>query len=146
MHTNLKVVKPRIERTVVRSRKLHLIYHDMFSNDLQLVVDRSYDVVESDLVDYYSAELVSLIDKHAPVVEKTIIKRNRPKWFTEESVELKKKVRRQERRYRCSIEVNDKEMFKNLMKIYRNHLNFQHSKYLQEQIEDDKFNSKSCTD
>ena len=91
MYTNLKVQKPRIERTVVSSRKLHLINHDMFSNDLQLVVDRSYDVVELDLVDYYNAELVRLIDKHAPVVEKTITKRNRPKWFTEESLELKKK-------------------------------------------------------
>ena len=38
--------------------------------------------------------------------------------------------------------MNDKEVFKNLMKIYRNHLNYQHSKYLQEQIEDDKINSK----
>ena len=33
-------------------------------------------------------------------------------------------------------------MFKNVMKIYRNNLNYQHSKYLKEQIEDDKFNSK----
>ena len=75
MYTNLKVEKPRIETTVVRFRKLHLINYDMFSNDLQSVVDRSYDVVESDLVDYYNAELGRLIDKHAPVVEKTITKR-----------------------------------------------------------------------
>ena len=114
MYTHLKVGKPRIKRTVVRSRKLHLINHDMFSNDLQLVVDRSYDVVESDLVGYYNAELVRLIDKHAPVVEKTITKRNRAKWFTEDSLELKKKVQRQERRYRCAGEVNDKEVFKYL--------------------------------
>ena len=57
VYTNLKVEKLRIERTVVRFRTLHLINHE-FSTDLQLVVDRSYDVVESDLVDYYNAELV----------------------------------------------------------------------------------------
>ena len=28
------------------------------------------------------------------------------------------------------------------MRIYRNHLSYQHSKYLKEQIDDDKFNSK----
>ena len=86
------------------------------------MVNRSDDVVESGLADYYNVELVRLIDKHAPVVEKTITKRNRPKWLTEESPELKKKVRRQERRCKCSGEVNDKEVFKNLMKIYRNYI------------------------
>ena len=58
-------------------------------------------------MDYYNAELVRLIDIHAPLVEKTITKRNRPKWFNEESLELKRRVRRQERRYRCSGEEND---------------------------------------
>ena len=62
-------------------------------------------------MDYYNAELVRLMDIHAPLVEKTITKRNRPIRFTEESLELKKKVRRQERRYRCSGEENDKEVF-----------------------------------
>ena len=81
MCTDLNVEKPGIERAVVRFRKLHLINHDMFSKDLQSVVDRSYNVVESDLVDYYNAELVRLIDIHAPLVEKTITKRNRPKWI-----------------------------------------------------------------
>ena len=33
-------------------------------------------------------------------------------------------------------------MFKTVMRIYRHHINYQHSKYLKEQIEDDKFNSK----
>ena len=47
----------------------------MFSNDLQLVVDRRCDVVESDLVDYYNTELVWLIDNHAPVVEKNYYKK-----------------------------------------------------------------------
>ena len=52
---------------MVRFRKLHLINHELFSTDLQLVVDMKFnDVVESDLVDYYNAELVRLIDKHAP--------------------------------------------------------------------------------
>ena len=56
----------------------------MFSKDLQLMVDRSYNVAESDLVDYYNAELLRLIDIHVPLVEKTTTKRNRPKWFNEE--------------------------------------------------------------
>ena len=30
----------------------------------------NYNVVESDLVDYYNAEFVRLIDIHAPLVEK----------------------------------------------------------------------------
>ena len=46
-------------------------------------------------MDYYNVELVRLIDKPALVVEKTITKRNRPKRLTEESLELKEKVRRQ---------------------------------------------------
>ena len=107
MYTNLKVEKPRIERTVVRFRKLYEIDHDKLSDDVQLVVDRNYDVVESGLADYYNVELVRLMDKHAPVVEKSITKRNRPKWLMEETLELKKRVRRQERRYRQSGEVND---------------------------------------
>ena len=40
MCTDLNVEKPGIERAVVRFRKLHLINHDMFSKDLQLVADR----------------------------------------------------------------------------------------------------------
>ena len=35
-----------------------------------------------------------------------------------------------------------KRCLKNVMKIYRNHLSYQHSRYLKEQIDDDKFNSK----
>ena len=35
MCTDLNVEKPRIERTAVRFRQLHLINHDMFSKDLQ---------------------------------------------------------------------------------------------------------------
>ena len=38
--------------------------------------------------------------------------------------------------------MNHKEVLRNLMKIYRNNLSYQHSKYLRDQIEDDKFNSK----
>ena len=112
MCTDLNFDKPKIDRKVVKSRKLHLINQDMFSKDLQSMVDRSYNVVESNLVDYYNAELVRLMDIHAPLVEKTITKRNRSKWFNEESLELKRGVRRQERRYRCSGEKNDKEVFK----------------------------------
>ena len=95
MCTDLNVNKPKIERTVVKHRKLHLINQDMFSKDLQSLVDSCYNVAELDLVDYYNAELVRLIDIHAPLVEKTITKRNRPKWFNEESLELKRRVRRQ---------------------------------------------------
>ena len=91
MYTNLKVEKPLIERTVVRFRKLHLINHDMFSTDLQLVVDRSYDVVESDLVDYYNAELVQLIDKHAPVVEKLLQKGIDPNGLLRNPLNLRKR-------------------------------------------------------
>ena len=115
---------------VVRFRKLHQVDYDKLSDDLQSVVDRSYDVAESGLADYYNVELVRLINKHAPVIEKSVTKRNIPIWLTEEFLELKKKVRRQERRYRCTVEVNDKEVFRSVMKIYRNHLSYQHSKYL----------------
>ena len=91
MYTKLKVEKPRIERMVVRFIKLHQVDNDKLSDDLQLVVDRSYDVVGSDLADYYNVELVKLINKHAPVVDKSITKRNRPKRLTEVSFVLKKK-------------------------------------------------------
>ena len=93
MYTKLKVKKPRIERMVVTFIKLHQVDHDKLSDYLQSVVDRSYDVVESGSAYYYNMELVRLINKHAPVVEKLITKRNRAKWLTEESFECKKKVR-----------------------------------------------------
>ena len=67
-----------------------------------------------------------LINKHAPVVEKSITKWNRSKWLPEESLKPKKKVRRHARIYRCTGEVNDKE-FRRVMKTYRNHLSYQHS-------------------
>ena len=130
MYTKLKVEKPRVERMVVRFRQLHQVCQDKLSHDLQSVVNRRYDVVESGLADNYNIELVRLINKHAPVVEKSITKRKGCKWHTKESLEFKKKVRRQERRYRCTGEVNDKEVFRSVMKIYRNHLSYQHSKYL----------------
>ena len=55
---------------MVRFRKLHLTDHDKFSDDLPSVVDRSNDIVESGLADYYNVEMVRLIDKHASVVKK----------------------------------------------------------------------------
>ena len=66
MYTKLKTVKPRIERVVMRLQRLHQVDHDKLSDDLQLVVDRSYDVVGSGLADYYNVELERLINKHAP--------------------------------------------------------------------------------
>ena len=60
MYTKLKVEKQRIERMVVIFRKLHQVDHDKLSDDLQSVIDRSYDVVESGFTDYYSVELVRI--------------------------------------------------------------------------------------
>ena len=70
MYTDLNINKSKIERTAVKFRKLHLINQDMFTKDLQLIVERSYNVAESDLIDYYNAELERVIDIHAPLVEK----------------------------------------------------------------------------
>ena len=111
MYTKLKVEKLMIERTVVRFRELDQVVHDKLSDDLQSVIDSSYDIVVSGLADYYNIELVRLINKHAPVVEKSITKRNRPKWLTEVSLELKKKVRRGD------TDVLEKEMIRRCLEV-----------------------------
>ena len=90
MYTEQKVEKPRIERMVVRFRKLHHVDHDKLSDDLQFIVDRSHDVVESGLADYYNVELVRFINKHAPVVEKSINKRNKPSGLLRNLLNLRK--------------------------------------------------------
>ena len=63
----------------------------------------SYKCQEStseDLVNTYNKGLQELYDQVAPLETKEVLLRPRKKWVTEELLELKKKTRKAEHRYR----------------------------------------------
>ena len=110
----LTISKPEPVKTKIQFRKLKVIDIDAFRRDilqskLHTGTCLSDDVDE--LIEQYESVLKSLLDKHAPVINRTITSRPRSLWFNEECHEVKQNLRRLERRWRSSRLEIDHQIF-----------------------------------
>ena len=101
VHCKFKVNKPAFKRSQISFRNIKSIDTDMlreerFDSDLyKNLLSYSLD----DLVTAYNNTLMSALDRHAPVITKTITERPTVPWFNQE-VKSAEKERRHERKWR----------------------------------------------
>ena len=96
VHCQLTISKPSLRKTQIAFRKMksisvNTLCEELLSSDLYTNVD-TYDLNE--LVKCYDNTLKSALDRHAPVIKKTITKRPTVPWFTNEVKSAKRDRRR----------------------------------------------------
>jgi inhibitor of KinA sporulation pathway (predicted exonuclease) len=87
-----------------------------FSKDIQKI-----EINESDVdifVEQFEDKLKKLLDKHAPIKQKTVISRAPKPWFSEEILDLKQRFRKAERMWRKYKTPELYELFKSARNKY----------------------------
>ena len=125
---NISTLCPVPIHKQIQTRKLRSVDYDNFEDDILTAAEEiiKNDNLE-DLIDNYDNKLANILEKHAPVVTKTVMVRGEVPWFNVKAKELKAKMRRAERIWSCSRTCENWNHFKEARNKYRYHLN--HSKY-----------------
>ena len=87
----------------MKSFKHDLLLSDLFTNTLGV----------NELIACYNQTLTSILDKHAPLMKKTITVRPRVPWFNATIKDAKKLRRKLERKWRKSGSTTDRQLFSN---------------------------------
>ena len=98
VHCELHLQEPRFGKKVVKFRKLRSIDIDSFCEDLRDsdLLQKSYSHLNT-LVEH-DRTLLSILDKHAPEIQRQITVRPSAPWYTQEVTDEKNKRRRLERK------------------------------------------------
>ena len=121
MHCNLSIQRPPNPKIAVAHRKLRAINsvnlrHDIAVSPLCLYDQPPYDVTT--LCDQFYTILSSILEKHAPLITKTIVQRSHAPWYTDDIRVQKTRRRQLERRLRHSQLPADRCAFNAKMSFY----------------------------
>ena len=103
VHCNIQVEKPLLKSKRISFRKLKSINISSLRDDLSKsdLCSNAIDSLElNDLVTHYDEALSSALDRHAPLINKTVTKRPIVPWFNNEIKTAKRMRRRAERKWR----------------------------------------------
>ena len=102
VHCNIQVEKPLLKSKQISFRKLKSIDISSLRDDLKSdLCSNTIDSLElNDLVTRYDEALSSALDRHAPLINKTVTKRPIVPWFNNEIKTAKRMRRRAERKWR----------------------------------------------
>ncbi|CAG2249207.1 unnamed protein product [Mytilus edulis] len=102
LFAQLRISRPSKYRQTVTYRKYRDINLDDIKNDFVESIPPIVNVTEpvGNLVSLYNTNMISIIDKHAPIVSKEITLRPNTEWHTEELRDAKRNCRKTERRMR----------------------------------------------
>ena len=115
--------KPKCIREIKKFRKLNKIDHDNFANDVTNIVTCATHIQDiNELAEYYNSQLLKVLDKHAPIVEKrTTIRKSLP-WLDNNANILKRKLRKAEKILRQNDTSNNRFIYNELSRVYKKHL------------------------
>ena len=124
----IKMQKPPIYKTLVKTRALSKINNDNLRRDL---INLSQDILSSTISDIshlantYDQRLTQILNKHAPLKSRLISPRTCVAWFDNEAKTQKAKVRKQEKIWRKTKDPEALQELKNIRRKYRHllHLN-----------------------
>ena len=121
VHCELHLQKPRFGKKVVKFRKLRSIDIDCFCDDLRYsdLLLKSYSHLNT-LVEQYNRTLLSILDTHAPEIQRLITVRPSAPWYTQEVADEKNKRRRLERKWRKSEMQSDRERYVHQCSVVNN--------------------------
>ena len=124
VHGSLLGPKPKTVKKEISFRKIRSINMENFENDVTLSLLAKLDSTDSieGAVSKYNSELADILNKHAPVITKTVVIHPDTPWFTSEIELAKRERRRAEKAWRKSkltvhrdIFVKKKEQFNQLV-------------------------------
>ena len=99
------------------SRNLKSINLQEFRNELTEILEQSDFSAFGDKVEFYNTQLSNLLDKHAPLKKRTAKVVPHAPWFDSEYIDLRKKRRKAEKRYKRTKSPEDKVTFCKLRKM-----------------------------
>ena len=100
-------------------RKLSAINNDLLKNDIvesRLCIEKPTNV--SELAALYDITLKEVLDKHAPLVAKTVVLRPKAPWLTDCILEEKREKRKAEKHWLKSRTERDWKVYKSLRNSY----------------------------
>ncbi|XP_033096821.1 uncharacterized protein LOC117101067, partial [Anneissia japonica] len=116
----LNCIPPKAPRKTLKYRKIRQIVVDDFKCDIEsseLYTNPACDL--DGLVNQYNTILHDLLNKHAPLVEKTVTVRPNAPWYNDELRAVKQDKRRAERQYaKSKLEVH-KQIYADKCKLYK---------------------------
>ena len=141
--TKLGFPRPDLTVRSVSHRNIKGMDLPAFKSDLEVVTREllSIDDIEV-LAVQYNQRLLACLDRHAPLVEKTVIARPKVSWYTKSLKEMKISRRKAERTYRSSKLDSDEVLFKRAKNRYCNALNRAHREHYENAISDASGNQK----
>lgn len=126
-------IKKTPEKRKITSRKKPTDFSKL-ENDLEQTIP---NIMSSpDLTNAYNTTLRELLDKHAPVVTRTVTDRPSAPWLTEEIKKLKAARRRAERKWRSSRLEIDRQIYRNLHAKVRASIKTAKASYYNQKIQD----------
>lgn len=134
---NTHADKPPPIKKTVSFRKLKSIDINAFRNDVKSLEILQTDIPISDLdkeIESLNSSLTSLIDKHAPLITKTIVLRPTNQWYNEDLHKEKHLKRKLERKWRKTKLTIDYELYRNQCALLNKLLKDTRIKFYSEKI------------
>ena len=119
---NLNISKPQREKVKVQYRKTKNIDKLSFARDLEDAALTLSDMHGNELIHAYNSMLLSIYNKHAPLVTKYLLPRTKVSWYDQTAKQLKIKGRQLERRWKRTQDPVDLLNYKHHRGIYRKYL------------------------
>ena len=143
VHCELHLQKPRFGKKVVKFCKLRSIDIDSFYEDLRDsdLLQKSYSHLNT-LVEQYDHTLLSILEKHAPEIQRQITVRPSAPWYTQEVADEKHIRRRLERKWRKSKTQSDRERYVHQCYVVNNLICNLKTTYYREIISENSGNQK----
>ena len=95
-----------------------------------------------DLADKYDSQLAGLLDRHAPLVVKSVRVRKKVAWFDSTARDMKKQLRLQEKKWKRSGIQSERDSFRCMKKAYRKHLRQNRVSHFRDAVHQARGNSK----
>jgi len=131
----LSCAKPKNIRKTITFRKWKTVNQALLSKDITLDIPCTTSSAD-DLVSQYNSGLRDVIEKHAPLVTKSVLLRPNTQWYSEELRESKRERRRAERVWRrTGLEVH-RQIFKDKCSLTGKLLHQTKQDYFSQKIED----------
>ena len=125
----LKPSKLSISTRKIRSIKIGSFIESVIDANFGSDTDTLYMLVEK-----YNSHLRAILDNHAPLISKTLTSRPKSQWYSDHLREIKREVRKLERRYIKNKLIINFDMFKSKCIVYKALLNSAKTAYYREKF------------
>ncbi len=143
VHVQFSTPSPNLTIKSISYRKIKSIDLPAFKSDL-FEICRELDSIEDieTLARQYNVMLSDCLDKHAPMLNTTLLSRPKVKWYNDDLKCQKRARRKAERKWRDSNLTSDENIFKTARNKYVSNLDKAHVQHYQNEISEASGNQK----